>query len=78
MNVRKNFFIVRVIRHWIKLPREVIDVPWLSVFNRHSDSALIAILQLVDSAEVVRQLISMIFEDPIYPKHSILSYPSLS
>lgn len=33
-------YIKRVVKHWSCLPREVVGVPSLSVFNRHLDCAL--------------------------------------
>jgi len=29
-----------VVKHWNRLPREVVDAPRLSVFERHLDNAL--------------------------------------
>jgi len=40
MDIRKKFFTVKLLRHWNRLPSEVVDAPCLSVFNRHSDNAL--------------------------------------
>ncbi|KAK4815952.1 hypothetical protein QYF61_010446 [Mycteria americana] len=40
LDIRKHFFTGRVIKHWNRLPREVIDAPCLSVFKRHLDNAL--------------------------------------
>ena len=36
----KHFFTKRVVKHWNRLPREVVVVPNLSVFKRHLDNAL--------------------------------------
>lgn len=32
LNIRKIFFIVRVIKNWSRLPREVVDSPFLEIF----------------------------------------------
>ena len=40
MDIRKKLFTARVVRHWHRLPREVVDAPSLATFKARLEGAL--------------------------------------
>jgi len=44
LNMRKNFFPLRVTEHWHRLPREVVECPSLEIFKTHLDNVLCSLL----------------------------------
>ncbi|KFV88847.1 hypothetical protein N308_13785, partial [Struthio camelus australis] len=40
LNMRKNFFTVRVTEHWNRLPREAVESPSLEIFKTRLDAIL--------------------------------------
>jgi len=39
-DIRKKFFTMQVVKHWNRLPREVVEVPSLETFKARLDGAL--------------------------------------
>jgi len=44
LNMRKNFFTLRVMEHWNRLPRELVESPSLQIFKTHLNKVLCSLL----------------------------------
>ncbi|KFQ99232.1 hypothetical protein Y956_03761, partial [Nipponia nippon] len=40
LDIMEKFFTMRVVKHWHRLPREVVDAPSLETFKARLDGAL--------------------------------------
>lgn len=47
LHIGENFFIQRIVKHWIRLPQAVVESPSLEAFKRHVSVALKDMVTLV-------------------------------
>ncbi|KAK4830729.1 LOW QUALITY PROTEIN: hypothetical protein QYF61_013179 [Mycteria americana] len=55
LDLRKKFFAVRVVRHWNRLPRDVVDAPSLEVLKARWDGALSNLSRMVGRVTTMTQ-----------------------
>ena len=72
LGVSRKFFTQRAVRHWIRLPREVVDAPSLEVFKARPDEALDSLVCWVATLSMARSLKWMRFKAPSNPIHSMI------
>ena len=56
LDVRKKFFKIQAVKHWHRLPREVVDAPFLETFQVRLDRALSTLILLYVSLFIAREL----------------------
>ncbi|KFP22132.1 hypothetical protein Z169_14319, partial [Egretta garzetta] len=44
LDIRKKFFTMSVVKHWNRLPREVVEAPSLETFKARLDGALSSLI----------------------------------
>ena len=72
LDVRKKFFTQRVLRHWHRLRREVVDVSSLEVFKTRLDGAFGSLICWVIALPVAWGWSSMTLKVPSNPSHSMI------
>ena len=53
LDIRRNFFIQRVLTHWNRLPKEIVDAPSLEAFNTRMDVALGSLVSCIANLHIV-------------------------
>jgi len=46
LDIRKKFFMIRVVKHWNRMPREVVEAPSLETFKARLDGPLSNLVKL--------------------------------
>ena len=44
MDIRKKFFTIRVVRHWNRLPREMVDTTFMEALKVRMDGSLSSLM----------------------------------
>ena len=72
LDIRKKFFPMRVVRPWLRLPREAVAAPSLAVFKARLDGALSNLVWWKVSLLMAGGWNQMIFKVPSNPNHSMI------
>jgi len=72
LDIRKMFFTMRVVKHWHRLPREVVDAPSLETFKARLDGALSNLIWLKMLLLIAGGLDQMTFKGLSNPNYSMI------
>ena len=72
MDTRRNFFTQRVVMHWNRLPKEVVDVPSLEAFKARLDVALGSLVWWLATLHIAGGWNSMVIVILFNPGHSMI------
>lgn len=68
LDIRKKYFMIRVVKHWHRFPTEKVDAPFLEMFEDRLDRSLSCLIELKMSLVIVRVLGYRIFKGPLPAK----------
>ena len=68
LDIRRNFFTQRVVMHWNRLPKEVVDTPSLEAFKARLDVALGSLVCWLAILHTAGGVITVLFN----PGHSVI------
>ena len=72
MDIRKKFFTQRVVTHWNRLPKEVVDAPSLEAFKARLDVALGSLVRWLATLHIAGGLKLDDHCGPFNPGHSMI------
>jgi len=72
LDIKKNFFTVRVVRHWKRLTREAVDAPSLEALKARLIGAVSNLVQREVSLPIAGGWNEMILRVPSNPNHSMI------
>jgi len=71
LDIQKKFFNSRVVKPWQRLPREVVDAPFLETFQARLDGALSNLIWLKMSLFMAGGWTTWPSKVPCHPNHSV-------